>query len=87
MTALVSLHFFTEVSQAKSLFLIHAGCKVSSGGYDLLMNSCSISQLAGSASMPGQLTFEFKGTFRDLVKKYLRIDLEICTVQMKYEVE
>lgn len=33
------------------------------------------------------MTFEFKGTFRDLVKKYLRIDLEICTVQMKYEVE
>lgn len=53
---MVSLPFSTEeVSKAKSLFLIHAGSKVSSGGYDLLMNSCSISQLAGSASRPEQI--------------------------------
>lgn len=52
---LVSLCFFTEVSQAKSFLLIHVGCKVSSGRYDLLMNSCPISQLTGSASRPGQI--------------------------------
>lgn len=49
---LLSLHFSTEeVSQAKSS-LSHTGCKVSSGGYDLLTNSCSISQLDGSARRP-----------------------------------
>lgn len=56
LNVLVSLCFFTEeASQGKSFLLIHAGCKVSCGRYDLLMNSCSISQLAASASRPGQI--------------------------------
>lgn len=73
---------------AKTFLLIHSGCKVSSGRYDLLTNSCSISQLAGSASRPGQIHWHLNLRWHwGLGKKHLRIDLETCTMQKKYEVE